>query len=67
MIKITKNNPTQIDGFTKETRTIAGIDDDNFASHFQLDEHYEDINNTLNIPTYKTPYGTTMFNAKKHR
>ena len=49
----------------KESHTINGIEDDNFASNFQLDINYENIDNTLNLPTYKTPYGTTIFEAKE--
>ena len=35
----------------KDSCTIAGAQDNNFASNFQLDENYETTDNTLSIPS----------------
>ena len=47
---LTNNNPMQIDRFMKDSYMIAGIQDGNFASKFQLDENYETTDNTFSIP-----------------
>ena len=59
------NNPCKQKVFVKDSRTIVGIEDTNFASNFQFDEHYENIDNTLCIPTYKILDRTAMFYVKQ--
>ena len=63
-IILTSNNPTKIDSLMKDSRTIAGIQDNTFASNFQLNENYETTDNALIIHS-NNKQETTMFQTKK--
>ena len=57
---LTNNNPMILDRFVKNSCTIAGIQDDNLASKFQLDDNYESIDNIFSILSNNIGINTSL-------